>query len=72
MVENVWVIQRDDGKFYVRTRKCGNRIRHLCDDRLLYALRESCESEAQETVDNYKLQNYKPVKVEIKVINDEE
>ena len=70
MVEYAWVIQRDDGKFYVHTRKCGNRTRHLCDDRLFYALRESCESDAEETIKAYKLDRYKPIKIKIEVVEE--
>ena len=66
-VEFCWVIRRDDGRFYVTTR----RDRHITDDRLLYALRENSESEVQETIDVYGLEDYKPVKIEMRVVEDE-
>lgn len=70
-VEFCWVIRRDDGRFYVTTRRDRNRLRHITDDRLLYALRENSESEAQETIDVYELEGYKPVKIQMRVVEDE-
>lgn len=71
-IEYAWVIRRDDGKFYVTTTKSQGRTRHIYDNRLLYALRENCQSESQETIDVYKLQNCRPVKIEMRVVENEE
>lgn len=71
--EYAWVIQRDDGKLFIRIRKCGHRIRHLYDYKLLYAHLENCKSDAEESIKVYNLQNCRPVKVKIQIIgeNDE-
>lgn len=69
-VEYAWVIQKDDGRFFVTTCRNRNRIRKVNDDRLIYAHKENCESEAQETIDIYKLEGYKPVKIEMRVVEE--
>ena len=70
--EYAWVIQRDDGMFYVRTRTSGHRIRHLYSPRLLYAHFENCESEADETIKVYNLQNCRPVRVKISIVGEDD
>ncbi len=69
-VEYAWVIRRDDGRFYVTTRRDRNRLRNITDDRLVYAYKETCESEAQETIDVYSLEGYRPVKIEMRVVEE--
>ena len=69
-IQYAWVIQRDDGRFYVTTRRDRNRLRYITDDRLVYAHKETCESEAQETIDVYGLEGYRPVKIEMRVVEE--
>ena len=69
-IQYAWVIQRDDGRFYVTTRRDRTRLKHITDYNLVYAHRENCESEAQETIDVYSLEGYRPVKIEMRVVEE--
>lgn len=69
--EYAWVIQRDDGMFYVTTCS-GKRKRNIFDSHLISACKEDCKSEAEETIKIFNLQNCKPVKVELKVVENGE
>ena len=80
--EYAWVIQRYDGKYpivfdgYGNIKETSERlfdfinmfIQDFCVDfKYLYRDKSWCEA----VIDNYNLQNCKPVKVEIKVIGEE-
>lgn len=62
-VEYAWVIQRDDGKFFNSL-----SIGHFAD--LVYADIYECEGMALSNVNLYNLQDCKPVKIEIKVVEE--
>ena len=69
MVENAWVIQRDDAKFYVTSRG-GKRKRNIFDSHLISAWKEDCKSEAEEIIKIFNLQNCKVIKIKIEVVEE--
>lgn len=73
--EYYWVIQRDDGRFFVRNRKVGkvgNKRKNIFSDSLKYAFTDFCESYAQASIKIYKLQNCRPVKVKILIVGEDD
>ena len=63
--EYAWVIQRDDGKFYVNT----SLGKHVFTDKILLAYKDTFEW-IKYHIELFKLQNCRPVKVEIKVVGE--
>ena len=69
MVEFAYVIQRDDGKFYVTS--CGGKRKlNIFDSHLISACKEDCKSEAEETIKIFNLQNCKVIKIKIEVVKE--
>lgn len=64
-VEQCWVIQRDDGKFYLDT----SLGKNIFTDKISLAYKDTFEW-IKYHIKLFKLQNCKPVKVEIRVVGE--
>lgn len=71
MVEFAYVIQRDDGKFFCTTKGWKNSCRKaIYDSHLIYANKEWCKSDAEETIKIFNLQNCKVIKIKVEVVEE--
>ena len=68
-IEYAWVIQRDDGKYFSRI-----EIPNICvfDDLITNADRYDYEKTVKYLIEALRLQNCKPVKVEIRVVGEDD
>ena len=74
-IEECWVIQRDDGKFYFDCEDCYYNDFFGVNNFTMYDENKSItfyksKHKAQEKIEFYYLQNCRPVKVELRVVGE--